>query len=55
MLTMIVSTALKLAVLDGDKDVMVVANDTDIAIVLLYHWTEEQKNIIFYQERQQKD
>ena len=30
------------------------ADDTDIAVMLLYHWKEELGDIIFFQERQQK-
>ena len=52
--TKIVSTALELAILDETHDVVVVADDTDIAVMLLYHWKEELGEIIFYQERQQK-
>ena len=30
------------------------ADDTDIAVMILYHWKEELGDIIFDQERQQK-
>ena len=33
---------------------MVVADDTDIAIMLLYHWKDCMANIIFYPDRVQK-
>ena len=52
--TKIVSTALKLAILNEGRDVVFVADDTDIAVMILYHWKEELGDIIFYQERQQK-
>ena len=52
--TKIVSTALELVILDEGRDVVFVADDTDIAVMILYHWKEELGDIIFYQERQQK-
>ena len=51
--TKIVSTALNLAMCNSE-DVVIVANDTDIAMMLLYHWSKECDNMIFYQEREQK-
>ena len=51
--TKIVSTALHIAS-DTSKIVVVVADDTDIAIMLLYHWAQKLGDIIFFQERMQK-
>jgi 16S rRNA C1402 (ribose-2'-O) methylase RsmI len=34
--------------------VVLVAEDTDVEVTLLYHWNEEMKAIIYYQKRQQK-
>ena len=48
--TKIVSTSIQLA---KEKDVLVVvvADDTDIAVMLLYHWNESIQNIYFHQEK----
>lgn len=50
--TKIVLTALNLA--EKHQDVIVVADDTDIAVMLIYHWRESHGNIIFYQQRLDK-
>ena len=44
--TMIVSTSLQLAK-DKDVPVVVVADDTDVAVMLLYHWNESMQDIYF--------
>ena len=31
--------------------IVVVADDTDIAMMLLYHWRKELGELIFYQQR----
>ena len=51
--TKIVSTFIQLA---KEKDVLVVvvADDTDIAVMLLYHWNESIQNIYFHQEKGEK-
>ena len=41
--TMIVSTALEIAA--NGKSVSVYANDTDIIVMLFYHWTESFGNV----------
>ena len=46
--TKIVSTALDIA---QNVPVIVVADDTDIAIMLLYHWKQEMCEVRFLQER----
>ena len=46
----IVETAINQATLSSNP-VMVVADDTDIAIMLLYHWKDCMVDIIFYPER----
>ena len=51
--TMIVSTSLQLAK-DKDVPVVVVADDTDVAVMLLYHWNESMQDIYFHQERGNK-
>ena len=43
--TKIVSTALEFAILDEGRDVVFVAGDTDIAVMILYHWKEELGDI----------
>ena len=43
-----------MAILDEARDVVVVADYNDIAVMLLYPWKEELGDIIFYQERKQK-
>lgn len=52
--TKIVSTALEVANDSQVGIVVVVADDTDIAMMLMYHWKEEMGDIVFYQERQFK-
>ena len=47
--TKIVSTALNLSL--GEKQVVVVADDTDIAVMMLYLWREEMSDLIFFQAR----
>ena len=49
--TKIVSTALHIA---ADANAVVVADDTDIAMMLLHHWNEEMFEIYFLQERGKK-
>ena len=41
-------TALDLAT-TGEKEVVLIADDTDIFVMLIYHWKSEMKNIIFFQ------
>ena len=43
-------TALDLAT-TGEKEVVLIADDTDIFVMLIYHWKSEMKNIIFYQQK----
>jgi hypothetical protein len=53
--TKIVSTALELAEERNDHDsVVVVADDTDVAVMLLYHWTNQLGDIFFLQEKDKK-
>ena len=47
--TKIVSTALSLS--HGERQVVVVADDTDIAVMMLYHWSEEMSNLVFFQAK----
>ena len=49
--TKIVATALEVA---KQQEVTVVADDTDVAVMLLYHWTEDLCDIKFYTERGKK-
>ena len=49
--TKIVSTALDAS---KEKQVMVVADDTDVAVMLIYHWNEELSDIYFHTERGDK-
>ena len=49
--TKIVATALEVA---KEQEVTVVADDTDVAVMLLYHWTEDLCDIKFYTERGKK-
>ena len=49
--TKIVSTALEVA---NESEVTVVADDTDVAVMLLYHWKEKLFDIKFYTERGKK-
>ena len=51
--TKIVSATLDLAE-KHDKDVVVVEDDTDIGVMLIFHWKESNGNIIFYQQRLDK-
>ena len=44
----IVSTALDYSTVDG-RTIVVVADDTDIAVMLLYHWHEEMGDLILFQ------
>ena len=46
--TKIVSTALDYSTVDG-RTIVVVADDTDIAVMLLYHWREEMGDLILFQ------
>ena len=43
-------TALDLAT-TGEKEVVLIADDTDIFVMLIYHWKSEMKNIIFFQQK----
>ena len=49
----ICATALNLVSLTN-KEVVVIANDTDIFVMFNYHWSKEMMDIIFYQHRIQK-
>lgn len=49
--TKIVATSLELAAGSTNKPIVVVADDTDIAVMLLYHWRDTFDKIIFYQEK----
>ena len=49
--TKIVSTALDAS---KEKPVTVVADDTDVAVMLIYHWNEELSDIYFHAERGDK-
>ena len=42
-------TALDLAT-TGEKEVVLIADDTDIFVMLIYHWKYEMKNIFFQQK-----
>ena len=46
--TKIVSTALDYSTVDG-RTIVVVPDDTDIAVMLLYHWHEEMGDLILFQ------
>ena len=46
--TKIVSTALDYSTVDG-RTIAVVADDTDIAVMLPYHWREEMRDLILRQ------
>ena len=35
----------------GEKENVLVADDTDIFVMLIYHWNSEKKNMIFFQEK----
>ena len=50
--TTIVSTSLEQA--QGNEMVVTVADDTDVAMMLLYHWKEHHGDIIFFQEKWNK-
>ena len=47
----VVSTALDAS---KEKPVTVVADDTDVAVMLIYHWNEELSDIYFHKERGDK-
>ena len=34
----------------GEKEVVLIADDTDIFVMLIYHWKYEMKNIFFQQK-----
>ena len=51
--TKIVYTALQLAE-KNNVPIVVVADDTDIAMMLLYHWRDELGELIFYQQTPNK-
>ena len=46
-------TALDLAT-TGEKEVVLIPDDTDIFVMLIYHWKSEMKNIILYQQKMPK-
>ena len=50
--TMIVSCALQFAT--QGNDVIVVANDTDILVLLIYHWNPSMANVYFQSDAQKK-
>ena len=43
-------TALVLAT-TGEMEVVLIADETDIFVMLIYHWKSEMKNIIFFQQK----
>ena len=45
------STALQLAETKNNVPIVVVADDTDIAMMLSYHWRKELGELFFYQQR----
>lgn len=47
--TMIVACALQMA-MEGNKEVYVVADDTDVLILLMHHWTEAMADVYFLSE-----
>ena len=47
--TMIVSCALQMAT-EGSKEVIAVADDTDVLILLMHHWTENMADVYFLSE-----
>ena len=49
--TKIVATALQLA---EESNIIVVADETDVAVMLLYHWKDQLSDIFFLQERGKK-
>ena len=51
--TSIVSAAIRLASPKTDNPVIIVADDTDIAIMLLYHWNVLMSDIIFNSKKSQ--
>lgn len=51
--TTICETALTLAS-SGEKEVTLVADDTDILVMLIYHWKLEMKDITFFQHRMRR-
>ena len=51
--TSIVSAAIRLASPKTDNPVIVVADDTDIAIKLLYHWNVLMSDILFNSKKSQ--
>lgn len=51
--TSIVETAITLAT-NAEDTVVVIADDTDVAVMLMYHWKDSIQDIIFYSERLQK-
>ena len=48
--TEIVETAINLSA-STRNPIVVVADDTDIIVMLLYHWREEFQEVVFFQER----
>ncbi|KAK6175983.1 hypothetical protein SNE40_014355 [Patella caerulea] len=50
--TVIVQKALNFA--KNEQNVTVVANDTDVLIMIIYHWTDEMSDIFFRRETQSK-
>ena len=51
--TTIVETAISQAETSSNS-VVVVADDTDIAVMLMYHWKDSMADVIFYLERLQQ-
>ena len=47
--TMIVSCVLQMAT-EGSKEVIVVADDTDVLILLMHHWIENMADVYFLSE-----
>ena len=44
-------TALDLAATTGEKQVILIADHTDIFDMLIYHWKSKMKSIIFFQQK----
>ena len=51
--TVIVSTTIEKAELNSTF-VVTVADDTDVAMMLIYHWQERHGDIVFFQERENR-
>ena len=35
----------------GEKEVVLIADVTDIFVIFIYHWKSEMKNIIFFKQK----